>query len=162
MTAWTKAQQASLSFTISQSLLKFIFIELMMLSNHFILYHPLLLLPLIFPSIRVFSNESVLRLRWPKYCSCSSSISTFSDYSGLVFFRIDWLDLFAVQRTLKNLLQHHNSKASILWHSAFFMIQLSHPPYMTTGKTIALILSNGDVFTLQYSCLENPMDWVAW
>ena len=103
-------------------------------SNHFILFHPLLL-PSIFPSIRVFSNESVLCIRWPKYCSFSFSPS--NEYSGLISFRMDWLDHLAVQGTLKSLLQHHSSKASILWHSAFFIVQLSHP-YMTTGKTIAL------------------------
>ena len=106
-------------------------------SNHLILCHPLLLLPSIFPSIRVFSNESVLCIRWPKYCSFSFSISPCNEYSGLISFRIDWLDLLAVQGTLKSLLQHHSSKASILQHSAFFIVQLSHL-YMTTGKTIAL------------------------
>ena len=105
--------------------------------NHFILYHPLLLLPSIFPSIRVFSNESVLCIRWPKYWSLSFSLSPSNEYSGLISFRMDWLDLLAVQGTLKSLLQHHRSKASILWHSAFFIVQLSHP-YMTTGKTVAL------------------------
>ena len=106
-------------------------------SNHLILCHPLLLLPLIFPSIRVFSNESALCIRWPKYWSFSFSISPSNEHSGLISFRMDWLDLLAVQGILKNLLQHHSSKASILWHSAFFMVQLSHP-YMATGKTIAL------------------------
>ena len=106
-------------------------------SNHLILCHPLLLLPSIFPSIRVFANESVLHIRWPKYWSFSFSISPSNEYSGLISFRMDWLDLLAVQGTLKSLLQHHNSKASILQRSAFFMIQLSHP-YMATGKTIAL------------------------
>ena len=106
-------------------------------SNHLILCHPLLLPPSIFPSIRVFSNESVLHIRWPKYWSFGFSISPSDKYSGLIFFRMDWLDLLAVQGTLKSLLQHHSSKASILWHSAFFIIQLSHL-YMTTGKTIAL------------------------
>ena len=105
-------------------------------SNHFILCHPLLL-PSIFPSIRVFSNESVLHVRWPKYWSFSFSISPSNEYSGLISFRIDWLDVLAVQETLKSILQHHSSKASILWHSAFFIVQLSRP-YMTTGKTIAL------------------------
>ena len=108
-------------------------------SNHLILCCPLLLLPSIFPSIRVFSNESALHIRWPKYWSFSFSISPSSEYSGLISFRIDWLDLLAVQGALKSLLQHHCSKASILWHSAFFMVQLSHP-YMTTGKTVALTL----------------------
>ena len=106
-------------------------------SNHLILCHPLLLLPSIFPSIRVFANESVLHIRWPKYWSFSFSISPSNEYSGLISFRMDWLDLLAVQGTLKSLLQHHNSKVSILQRSAFFMIQLSHP-YMATGKTIAL------------------------
>ena len=106
-------------------------------SNYFILCHPLLLLPSIFPSIRVFSNESDLRIRWPKYWSFSFNISLSNEYSGLISFRIDWLDLLAVQGTLKSLLQHHSSKASILWHSAFFIVQLSHPN-MTTGKTIVL------------------------
>uniref|UniRef100_A0AC11ESE5 Uncharacterized protein n=1 Tax=Ovis aries TaxID=9940 RepID=A0AC11ESE5_SHEEP len=112
-------------------------IELVMPSNHLILCHPLLLLPSIFPSIRVFSSESVLRIRWPKYWSFSFSISPSNEYSGLISFRMDWLDLLAVQGTLKSVLQHHSSKASIFWHSAFFIVQLSHP-YMTTGKTIAL------------------------
>ena len=106
-------------------------------SNHLILYCPLLLLPSIFPSIRVFSSESVLRIRWPKYWSFRFSISPSSEYSGLISFRMDWLDLLAVQGTLKSLLQHHSSKASVLWCSAFFIVQLSHP-YMTPGKTIAL------------------------
>ena len=112
-------------------------IELVLPSNHLILCHPLLLLPSIFPSIRVFSNESALHLRWPKYWSFSFSISPSSEHSGLISFRMDWLDLLAVQRTLKCLLQHHSSKASILRCSAFFIVQLSYP-YMTTGKTIAL------------------------
>ena len=121
----------------SQSLLRLISIESVMLSNHLILYHPLLLLPSVFPSIRVFSNESVLCIMWLKYWSFSFSITPSNEYSGLISFRIDWLDLLAVQGTLKSLLQHHSSKASIFWHSAFFMVQLSYP-YMTTGKTIAL------------------------
>ena len=127
----------SLSFTISQSLLKPISIESVMPSNHLILCYPLLLLPSIFPSISVFSNESALRIRWPKYWSFSFSISPSNEYSGLISFRIDWSDLLAVQGTLKSLLQHHSSKASILQPSAFFIVQLSHP-YMTTGKIIAL------------------------
>ena len=106
-------------------------------SNHLILCHPLLLLPSIFPSIRVFSNESVLHIRWPKYWSLCFSISPSNEYSGLISFRMDWLDLLAVQGTLKSLLQHHSSKASILWHSTFFMVQFSHP-YMIIGKTVAL------------------------
>ena len=126
--------QASLSFTISQSLLKLISIESVMPSNHLILCHPLLILPSIFPSIRVFANESALHIRWPKYWHFRFSTSPSNEYSGLIFFRIDWLDLLAVQGTLKSLLQHHSSKASNLWCSAFFMVQLSHP-YMTTEKT---------------------------
>ena len=114
-------------------------IESMMPSNHLVLRHPLLLLPSIFPSIRVFSNESTLRIRWPNYWNFNFSISPSKEYSGLISFRIDWFDLLAVQETLKSLLQHHNSKASILWCSAFFMIQLSHP-YITTGKIIALTI----------------------
>ena len=112
-------------------------IELVMPSNHLILCHPLLLLPSPFPSIRVFSNESALRIKWPKYWSFSFSISPSNEYSGLISLRMDWLDLLAVQGTLKSLLQHHSSEASVLWHSAFFMVRLSHP-YMTTGKTLAL------------------------
>ena len=112
-------------------------IELVLLSSHIILCHPLLLLPAIFPSIKVFSNESVLHIRWPKYWSFSFSISTNNEYSALISFRMGWLNLLAVQGTLKSLLQHHSSKASIIWRSAFFLVQLSHP-YMTTGKTIAL------------------------
>ena len=123
--------------TNSRSLPKLMSIELMMPSNHLILCHPLLLLPSIFPSIRVFSNESVLHIRWTKYWSFSFSISPYNEYSGWIYFRIDWLDLCEVQGTLKSLLQHHSSKASILWGSAFFIVQLSHP-YMTTGKTITL------------------------
>ena len=133
---WTAALQPSLSITNSRSFFKLMSIELVMPSNHLILCRPLLLLLSVFPSIRVFSNESVLHIRWPKYWSFSFSISPSSEYSGLISFRIDWLDL-AVQGSLKSLLQHHSSKASILWHSAFFIAQLSHP-YMTTGKTIAL------------------------
>ena len=110
-------------------------------SSHLILCHPFLLLPSIFPSIRIFSNESVLHIRWPKYWNFSFNISPSNEYSGLISFRIDWLDLLTVQGTLKSLLQHHSSKASILWHSAFFIVQLSHP-YMTTGKAIALIRRN--------------------
>ena len=120
-------------------------ITLVMPSNHLVLCHPLLLLPSIFPSSRVFSNESILHIRWPKYWNFSISISPVSEYSGLISFRMDWLDLLAVQGTLKSLLQHQSSKASILRHSAFFIVQLSHP-YMTTGKTIAL-----------YQCMEKAM-----
>jgi len=130
-------QHASLSITNSQSLTKLMSIESVMPSNHLILCLPLLLLPLIFPSIRVFSNESVLCIRWPNYWSFSFNISPSNEHSGLISFRTDLLDLLAVQGTLKSLLQHHSSKASILWHLAFFIVQLSHP-YMTTGKTIAL------------------------
>ena len=121
------------------SLCKLVSIESMITSNHFILCRPLLLLPSIFPSIRVFTSESALHIRWPKYWSFSFSISPSNEYSGLISFRMDWLDLLAVQRTLKSLLQHHSSKASILWCSAFFMVQLSHP-YKTSGKTIALTI----------------------
>ena len=136
---WTAARQASLSITNSQSLLKLMSIESVMPSNHLILCHPLFFPPSIFPSIRVFSNESVLRIRWPKYWSFSFSISPSNEYSGLISFRMDWLDLRAVQGTLKSLLQYHSSKATILWHSAFFIVQLSYP-YTTTGKTIALTI----------------------
>ena len=139
VTPWTAAHQASLSFTISQSLLKLMSIESVMPSNHLILCHPLLLLLSIFPGIRVFSRESTLCIKWPNYWSFSFSISPSNEYSGLISFRLDWLDLLAVQETLKSLLQHHNSKASILWCSAFFMVQPSHP-YMTTGKTTALTI----------------------
>ena len=135
-TAWTTAHQASLSITNSRSLLKLMSIELVMPSNHLILCHPLLLLPLIPPSIRVFSSESVLRIRWPKYWSFSFSISPSNESSGLISFRMDWLDLLAVEGTM-TLLQHHSSKASILQHSAFFIVQLLYS-YMTTRKTIAL------------------------
>ena len=136
-TPWTATRQASLSITNSQSFLKLMSIESVMSSNHLILCCPLLILPSIFPSIRVFSHKSVLCNRWPKYWSFSFSISPSNEYSGLISFRMDWLDLLAVQGTLKSFLQHHSSKASILQRSAFFMVQLSHP-YMTTGKTIAL------------------------
>ena len=134
MTPWTAAHQASLSFTVSQSLLKLMSIELVMSSDYVILCHLLLFLPSIFPSIRVFSNELALRMRWPKNWSFSFSISPSHEYSELISFRIDWLDLHAVQGILKSLLQHHSSKASILRHSAFFTVQLSHP-YMTSGKS---------------------------
>ena len=125
----------SLSFTISWSLLKLMSIESVRPSNHLVLCHPLLVLPSIFPSIRFFSNESAVHIRWPKFWSISFSISPSNEYSGLIFFRIDLFDLLAVQGTLKSLLQHHSSKGSILWCSAFFMTQLLYP-YMTTGKTI--------------------------
>ena len=136
-TPWIAASQASLSITISRSSLKLTSIELVIPSSHLILCHPPFLLPLIPPSIRVFSNESTLCMRWPKYWSFSFSISPSKEHPGLISFRMDWLDLLAVQGTLKNLLQHHSSKALILWRSAFVTVQLSHP-YMTTGKTIAL------------------------
>ena len=125
MISWTAACQASLSFAISWGLLKLMSIESMMPFNHLILCRPLLILPSIFPSIKVFSNESVLHTRWPKYWNFSFSISPSNEYSGLISFRIDWFDLLVVQGTLKSLLQHHNVKASILWCSAFFMVQLS-------------------------------------
>ena len=133
------ACQASLSITNSWSLLKLMSFESVMPSNHLILCRPLILLPLIFPSIRVFSNESVLLIRWPKYWSFSPSISPSNEDSGMISFRIDWFDLLAVQGTFKSLHQHSSTKASILQHSAFFMVQLSHP-YMTTGKIIALAI----------------------
>ena len=137
VTPWTAARQASLSITNSWSLLKLIPIESVMPSNHPILCCPILLPPSIFPSIRVFSNESPLCIRWPKYWGFNFNISPSNEYSGLISFRMDWLNLLAVQGALKSLLQYHSSKSSILWRSAFFIVQLSHP-YMTTGKTIAL------------------------
>ena len=139
VTLWTASHQASLSITNSRSLLKLMSIESVMPSNYLIFCRPLLLPPSIFPSIRVFSNESVLCIRCPKYWSFSFNISPSNEHSGLISFRMDWLDLLAVQGTLKSLLQYHSSKASILWHSAFFIVQLSHP-YMTTGKNIALTM----------------------
>ena len=152
MTPWTAARQTSLSITSSQTLLK---IELVMPSNHLILCHPLLLLPSIFPSIRVISNKSVLRIRWPKYWSFSFSISPSKEYSGLISFRIDWLDPLEVQGTLKSLPQHHSSKQSILWHSAFFTVQLSHP-YITTGKVTVLTRRTfvGKVMSLLFNMLS--------
>ena len=152
---WTAAHQASLSITNSQSPPKPMSIELVMPSSHLILCRPLLLLPSIFPSIRVFSNESALRIRWPNYWSFSFNISPSNEHSGLVSFKMDWLDLLAVQGTLKSLLQHHNSKASILRHSAFFIVQLSHP-YMTTGKAIALTRWTfiGKVMSLLFNMLS--------
>ena len=155
MTPWTAARQASLSITNSQSLLKLMSIESVMPSNHLIFYHPLLLLPSILPSIRVFSSESILCIRWPKYWSFSFSISLSNEYSGLISFRMDWFDLLAVQGTLKSLFQHHSSKASILWCSAFFIVLLSHP-YMTTGKTIALTRWTfvGKVMSLLFNMLS--------
>ena len=136
-TPWTAGHQASLSTTNSQSLLKLMSIKSVIASNHLILCHSLLLLPSIFPSIRGFSNESALRIRWPKYWSFTFSINPFNEYSGQISFRMDWLDLLSVQETLKSLLKHHSSKASILQQSTFFIVQLTHP-YMTTGKTVAL------------------------
>ena len=135
-TPWTTTVQASLSFTISQSLLKLMSIELVMPSNHLILCC-LFLLPSIFPSIRVFSNELALPIRWPKYWSFSFSISPFNEYSGLISFRVDWFNLLAVQGSCKSLLQHHSLKVSVLWCSAFITVQLSHL-YMTNGKTMVL------------------------
>ena len=138
-TPWIAARQASLSITNCWSSLRLTSIDSVMPSSHPILCRPLLLLPPIPPSIRVFSNESTLHMRWPKYCSFSFNIIPSKEIPGLISFRIDWLDLVAVQGTPKSLLQHHSSKASILWHSAFFMVQLSYP-YMTTGKIIALTI----------------------
>ena len=147
------ARQASLSITNSWSLPKLMSIVLVMPSSHRILCHPLLLLPSIFPSIRVFSNKSALCIRWPKYWSFSFSHSTSSEHPGLISFRMDWLDLLAVQETLKSLLQHHSSKASIFWHSAFFTVQLSHP-YMTTGKTMTRRTFVGKVMSLLFNMLS--------
>ena len=140
MTSWTAARQASLSITNCWSLPRLMSVESVMPFNHLILCHPLLLLLSIFPSIRVFSNESALHVRWPKCWSFSFNISPSDEQPGLISFRIDWLDLLAVQGTLKSLLQHHSSKALILWRSAFFIVQLSHP-YMTTGKVLPTISS---------------------
>ena len=156
VTPWTAACQASQPFlTNSQSLLKLMSVKSVMPSNHLILCRPLLLLPSIFPSIRVFSKKSVLCIRWPKYWSFSFSINPSNEYSGRISFRMDWLDLLAVQGTLKSLLQHHSSKASILQRSAFFIFQLSHP-YMTTGKTISLTRQTfvGKVISLLFNMLS--------
>ena len=153
-TPWTTAHQASLSITNSWSLHKLMSIESVMPSNHLILYHPLLLLPSIFPSIRIFSNESTLHIRWPKCWSFSFSISPSNEYSGLISFRMDCLDLLAVQETLKSLLQHHSSTAPILRHSAFFTVQLSHP-CITTGKTIALTSYVDQVMPLLFNMLSS-------
>ena len=152
-TSWPAARQASLSFTTAWSLLRRMSIESVMPSNHLVLCCPLLLLPSIFPSIRVFPNKSALHIRWPKYWSFSISLSNV--YSGLISFRMDWLDLLTVQGTLKNLLQHYSSKASILQSSAFFIVQISHP-YMTTGKTIALTRRTfvGKVMSLLFNMLS--------
>jgi len=157
-TPWTAAHQATLSVTNSRSLLKLMSIESVMPSNHLILCHPLLLPPSIFPSIRVFSNESVLHIWWPKYWSFSFSISPSNEHSGLISFRMDWLDLLAVQGPLKRLLQHHSSKPSILRCSAFFIVQLSHP-YMTTGKTIVLPIRTfvGKVMSLLFNMLSRSV-----
>ena len=155
-TPWTAACQASLSITNSWSFLKLMSIELVMPSNHLILCCPLLLLPSIFPNIRIFSNESALHIRWPKYWSFSFNISPSNEYSRLISFRMDWLDLLAIQGILKSLLQYHSSKASILHRSAFFIVQLSHP-YMTTGKTIALTRWTvvGQVMPLLFNMLSS-------
>ena len=155
VTPRTAARQASLSITNPQSLLKLMSIESVMSSNHLILCRPLLLPHSIFPSIRIFLNESALHIRWPKYWSFSFSISPTNEYSGLISFRMDWLDLCTVQGTLKSLFQHHSSIASILWCSAFFIVQLSHP-YMTIGKTIALTKRTfvGKVMSLLFNMLS--------
>ena len=154
-TPWTAARQASLSITNSQSPLKPMSTELVMPSNHLILCRPFLLLPSIFPSIRVFSNESTVHMMWPKYWSFNFSIRPSNEHPGLISFRMDWLDLLAVQGTLKSLLQHHSSKASIFRHSDFFIVQLSHP-YMTTGKTTALTRWTfvGNVMSVLYNMLS--------
>ena len=154
VTPQTVAHQASLFFTISWNLLKLLSTETVMPHNYLVLCHPLYLLPLIFPGSRVFSNESALHTRWPKYWSFSFIISPSNAYSGLISFRVDWLDLFAVQGNLKSLLHHHISKASILWHSDF-VVQFSHP-YMTTGKTIALTIQTfaGQVISLLFNMLS--------
>ena len=164
---WTAACQASLSITNSLSLLKLMSVESVIPSNHLFLCRPLLLLHSIFPSIKVFSNDSVLHIRWPKYWSFSFSISPSNEYSGLISFRMDWLDLLAVQGTLKSLLQCHSAKASILQCSAFFVVQLSHP-YMTTGKSIALTTQTfvGLPWWLSvkesiYQCRRCPVDWLV-
>ena len=167
-TPWTAAHQASLSITNTWSLLKLMSMESVMLSNPLILCRPLLLLPSIFPSIRVFSDESVLHIRWPKYWSFSFNISPSNEHPGLISIRMDWLDLLAVQGTLKSLLQHHSSEASILWHSSLFIVQLSHS-YMTTGKTRALTRwtfvgvvdkAEMDVF-LEFSCFSMVQQMLA-
>ena len=171
-TPWTAACQASLSITNSWSLPKFMSIESVMSSSHLILCHPLLLLPPIFSSIRVFSNESALWIRWPKYWSFSFNINPSNEHPGLISFRMHWLDLLVVQGTLKSLLQHHSSKPSILRHSVFFIVQLSHP-YMTTGKTIALIRRTfvGKVMSLLLNVLSRLLInflprskglWISW
>ena len=155
MTPWTARRQASLSIINSPSLLKLMSIELVIPSNHLILCQPLFLLPSIFPSIRVFSSESALHIKWSKYWSFSFSINPYNEYLGLISFRIDWFDLLAVQGALKSLLQHHSSKASILWCSTIFIVQLSHP-YMTTRKTVALTRWTfvGKVISLLFNMLS--------
>ena len=157
MTPWTAALQATLTITNSWSLLKLVSTESVIPSNHFILCHPLLPRS-IFPSIRVFSNDSTLHIRWLKYWNFSFSISPSNEYSGLISFRMDWLDFLAVKGTFKSLFQHHSSKASILWCSAFFIVQLSHP-YVTTGKTIALTRRTfvGKVMSLLFNMLSRPV-----
>ena len=152
-TPWTEARQASQSFSVLRSLLKFMSVESLMLSHHLILCHPLLLLPSIFPSIRVFYNELALHIRWPNYWSFS--ISSFNDYSGLISFKTDWFDLLAGQGTLKSLLQYHSSKHQFFGAQLFFMVQLSHQ-YMTTGKTIALTIQTfvGKVLSLLFNTLS--------
>ena len=159
VTPWTAAYQVPLSFTDSWSWLKLISVELVLPSNHLILCHPLLFLPSTFPSIRVFSNKSALRIWWPKYCSFSFSISPSNEYSRLISFRMDWLDLLAVPGTLKSLLQHHSLKASILQRSAFFMVQLAHP-YITAGKTIAWNIQNKMSLPWQMEIHPN-VSWVC-
>ena len=172
-TPWTTACQASLSISNSQSSPKPMSIESVMPSRHLILCRSLLFLPPILPSIRAFSNESTLHMRWPKYCSFSFSISPSNEHTGLISFRMDWLDLLAVQGTLKSLLQHHSSKASILWRSAFFTVQISHP-YVTTGKTIALtrwtfvgkvmslLLNMLSRLVITFSILALRTPWTVW
>ena len=163
MTPWTAAHQASLSIINSQSSPKLMSIESVMPSNLLILCRPLLLLPSIFPSIRGFSNKSALHIRWPKYWSFTLNISPSNEHPGLISFRMDWLDLLTVQGTLKSLLQHHSSKASIFWHSAFFTVQLSHP-YMTTGQTIALTRQTlvGKVMSLLFNIQEQKSCKILW
>ena len=159
VTPWTAARQASLSITNSQSLLKLMSIVSVMPSNHLILCHPLCSPPSIFASIRVFSNESILTIKWPNYWSFSFNINPSNEYSGLISFRMEWLDLLAVQGTLKSLLQHHSSKALFLWCSAFFTVQLPHP-YMTTRKTKAL--TRWTVFGKVVSLLFNMLSGLSW
>ena len=163
MTPWATARQASLSITNSWSLLELMSMESVMPFNHLILCRPLLLLPSVFPSITVFSSESALRIRWPKYCSLSFSINPSNEHPGLISIRMDWLDILVVQGTHKSLLQHHSSKASILQPSAFFTIKLSHP-YMTNGKTIASTRRNlvGKVMSLLFNMLSRLVITFQW